>query len=118
MAKKEVNKAIKKARRKGRVRAKVFGTASRPRLNVFRSLKFDYAQLIDDQNGKTLASAKSTEIKTKGTKTELAQKVGELIATKAQKAGINEVVFDKSAYKYHGRIQAIAEGARKGGLKF
>ncbi|MFA5021627.1 MAG: 50S ribosomal protein L18 [Patescibacteria group bacterium] len=119
MAKKEVNKRLKSQRRKGRVRAKISGTTKRPRLSVFRSLKSIYVQLIDDQKSKTLVSAKGTEVKGfKGTKIELAAKVGELIAAKAEKAGIKEVVFDKSSYLYHGRVKAVADGARKGGLKF
>lgn len=105
--------------RKKRVRAKVSGTAARPRLNVFRSLRHISVQLIDDQKGLTVAWAKDTEIKgAKIKKSELAFKVGELIAAKAQKAGISQVVFDKSSYKYHGRVEAVAEGARKGGLIF
>ena len=119
MANKEIVKQQKSIRRKNRIRAKVSGTAKRPRLNIFRSLKHTYVQLIDDKQGKTVASAKDSELKNaKGKRSEVAEKVGELIAKKATKAGIKEVVFDKSSYKYHGRVKAIAEGARKGGLKF
>ena len=119
MANKEKIKRQHKIRRKRRVRAKIFGTAQRPRLNVFRSLKHIYVQLIDDQKEVTLVSAKDIEVKEdKGKKSDVAFKVGELIATRAQKLGIREVVFDKSSYKYHGRVKAMAEGARKGGLKF
>lgn len=106
-------------RRRARVRAKVFGRANRPRLNVFRSLKHLYVQLIDDEKGKTLVSAKDSEIKEKGNKkTDIAFKVGELMAQKAIKAGIKQVVFDRAGYKYHGQVKAVAEGARKGGLNF
>lgn len=119
MAKKEVNKQRHKIRRKARVRAKIFGTAERPRLNIFRSLKHFYTQLIDDEKGVTMATAKDAEIKDKNDKkTDIAFKVGELIAAKAIKLGIKKVVFDKSDYKYHGRVKAAADGARKGGLKF
>lgn len=118
MANKEKAKQQKVAQRKKRVRAKVSGTAERPRMSIFRSLKFTYVQLIDDQKGVTLASAKASEIKNKGNKTESAEKLGELIAKKAAEKNITKVVFDKSSYKYHGRIKAVAEGARKGGLIF
>ncbi|MDX9893142.1 MAG: 50S ribosomal protein L18 [Patescibacteria group bacterium] len=112
------HKQQRKIRRKKRVRAKISGTASKPRLNVFRSLKHLYVQLIDDQAGKTLVAVKDSEIKDQGTKTELAAKVGELLAKKAQAAGIIDVVFDKSSSKYHGRVKAVADGARQAGLKF
>ena len=118
MAKIEIIKRQLKARRKNRVRAKIFGKSAKPRLSVFRSLTHIYVQLIDDTKGKTLASAKDEEIKNaKGKKTDLAFKVGELIAAKALKLGIKEAVFDRSGNKYHGRVKAIAEGARKAGLK-
>ena len=108
-----------KARRKKRVRAKIYGTKKNPRLNVFRSLKHIYAQLIDDDQGLTIAAAKDLEVKgAKGKKTDLAFAVGQLIAAKAVKLGISEVVFDRSSFQYHGRVKAVAEGARKGGLKF
>lgn len=104
-------------RRKKRVRAKIFGTATRPRLSVFRSIGHVYAQLIDDEKGKTLASVRDQEAKAGKTKTEQAQAAGKLLAEKAKKAGISEAVFDKGQNKYHGRIKALAEGAREGGLK-
>jgi large subunit ribosomal protein L18 len=108
-----------RAQRRGRVRAKVVGTPSRPRLTVARSLEHMYAQIIDDQAGKTLVSAHDNELgDAKLTKTEQATKVGELIAQKATKAGITAVVFDRTGLAYHGRIKAIADGARKGGLQF
>jgi len=119
MATKETVKQFIKERRRIRVRAKISGTKARPRLNVFRSLKHVYAQLIDDQARKTLVSASDAELKdSKGKKADKAQKVGELIAQKAAKAGIKEAVFDRAGYKFHGRVKAIAEGARSGGLKF
>jgi len=111
-------KEQKRLRRKARVRVKISGTDSRPRLNIFRSLKHINAQIINDQKGITLASASDTEIKDKAKKSEIAFKVGELIAKKAVEKGVNEIVFDKSSYQYHGRVKSLAEGARKGGLKF
>lgn len=119
MANKQIAKQQREERKKRRVRAKVSGTAAKPRLNVFRSLSHTYAQLIDDENSRTLVFAKDMELKgAKGTKSEIAMQVGELVAKKAVAAGITEVVFDKSHYKFHGRVKAVAEGARKGGLKF
>ncbi|HVW66574.1 MAG TPA: 50S ribosomal protein L18 [Candidatus Peribacteraceae bacterium] len=103
--------------RKRRIRAKVRGTSERPRLSVYRSLHAITAQVIDDAAGKTLAAASTKEAKAK-MNLEGAKKVGELIAKKAKDAGIKAVVFDRNAYKYHGRIKALADGAREGGLKF
>lgn len=103
-------------RRKLRVRKKIFGTIEQPRLTVFRSLRYIYAQLIDDTNGKTLAYANSE--KGKGTKTEKAFEVGKELAKKAVEKGIKEAVFDRNGYQYHGRVQKLADGAREGGLKF
>jgi len=100
------------------IRKKVAGTAGAPRLAVFRSNKGIYAQLIDDLTGTTLASASSVELKEKGTKTDLSVLVGKALAEKAKKAGISEVKFDRGGYLYHGRVKALAEGAREGGLKF
>lgn len=107
-------------KRHARVRAKVTGTALRPRLNVFRSNSNIYAQLIDDVAGVTLVSASSVEKdfgESKGNKEE-ARKVGKLIAERATGKGIDEVVFDRGGYIYHGRVKELAEGAREGGLKF
>ena len=103
-----------------RVRKKISGTAARPRLNVFRSTKHIYAQLIDDVAGVTLASASSMEkgFEGFGGNKEAAKKVGMAIARKAQEKGISEIVFDRSGYIYHGRVKELAEGAREGGLKF
>ena len=106
-----------KARRRGRVRAKISGTAQRPRLSVFRSLTGINAQLIDDVAGKTLLSAKSQEVE-KGNKMDQAKAVGKLIAERAVAKGLSQVVFDKGIYKYHGRVKALADAAREAGLKF
>lgn len=103
--------------RKRRIRARIRGTAERPRLSVYRSLKGMYAQVIDDASGKTLAAASTKEAKAKMT-LEGAKKVGELVAEKAKKAGVSAVVFDRNAYRFHGRVKALAEGAREAGLTF
>jgi large subunit ribosomal protein L18 len=106
-------------RRHRRVRKKVFGTAARPRLSVFRSNRGIFAQLIDDDSGRTLASASWLALKRfKGTKSEQATEVGKLLAKTAKAAGIEEVVFDRSGFLFHGRVKALADGAREGGLKF
>lgn len=106
-----------KARRQARVRAKIFGTAGRPRLSVFRSLKQISAQLIDDQKGVTLLSVSDREAKTGKTKTEKAASLGAVLAEKALAQNIKEVVFDRGAYRFHGRIKALADSAREAGLK-
>ena len=105
------------SRRKKRVRAKISGTKSRPRLSVFRSLKHIYVQLIDDEVGKTIVSASDKEVKTGKTKTEKAEALGKIIAEKALAKGVKQAVFDKGEAKYHGRIKAVADGARNAGLK-
>jgi large subunit ribosomal protein L18 len=106
-------------RRHRRVRSKVEGTAERPRLVVFRSNRGIFAQLVDDSSGKTLASASWTALgATKGSKTEQANAVGMALADAAKKAGIERCVFDRGGYLYHGRVKALAEGAREGGLQF
>lgn len=116
-------KNLRKLRRQQRARSRIFGTAGRPRLSVFRSLKFIYAQMINDKGGRTLISANSKEL-TRPKKREntsriaLAYQLGELIAQKAIDKGIKRVVFDRGSYRYHGRVKALADGARKGGLKF
>ncbi|NCP17093.1 50S ribosomal protein L18 [Candidatus Kuenenbacteria bacterium CG_4_9_14_3_um_filter_39_14] len=107
-----------KKRRQLRTRAKIFGTAKVPRLNVSRSLKHIFLQLIDDQRGKTLASLHSQSLKAKGNKTAIAKLAGLAIAQKAKDKKISRCVFDKGAALYHGRVKAVAEGARQGGLKF
>ena len=109
-----------RSRRVRRARARIFGTGTKPRLAVFRSNKHLYAQLIDDEKGHTLASASSKDgVKpgSKERKTERALLVGGLVAKQALERGIREAVFDRRSYKYHGRVAAVAEGARKGGLK-
>jgi large subunit ribosomal protein L18 len=106
-------------RRHRRVRGKVSGTAERPRLVVFRSNKGIFAQLVDDEAGRTLASASWLDQRSaKGTKTEQAAAVGKALAQAAMNAGIRTCVFDRAGYLYHGRVKALAEGAREGGLKF
>ena len=117
---KKPDKNTARLKRHARVRKKISGTAARPRLNVFRSAKHIYAQLIDDVAGVTLASASSMEkgFEGFGGNKEAAKKVGMAIARKAQEKGISEIVFDRSGYIYHGRVKELAEGAREGGLKF
>lgn len=106
-------------RRRKRIRGKVHGTAERPRLSVFRSNARIYAQVIDDVDGRTLAAAGSVEAGVgDGTKTEEATQVGRLVAERAKAAGIEKVVFDRGGYLYHGRVKALADGAREGGLDF
>ncbi len=107
-------------RRHRRIRRHLVGTAERPRLVVFRSNRGIEAQLVDDLEGKTLASASHLGLKKsfKGTKTEQAAEVGKALAQAAKKAGIETVVFDRGGYLYHGRVKALAEGAREGGLRF
>ncbi len=109
----------RRQRRRHRVRAKISGTAERPRLSVYRSNKGVFAQLIDDVDGKTLAAVNWTESELRELgRTEQAKKAGELLAERAKKAGVERCVFDRSGYRYHGRVKALAEGAREGGLEF
>ncbi|MDD3766353.1 MAG: 50S ribosomal protein L18 [Eubacteriales bacterium] len=118
---KKAGSNVARKRRHLRVRKKIHGTANLPRLNVFRSLKNIYAQIIDDDKGVTIAAASSLDASLKDTyggNKEAARAVGKLIAEKASKAGITEVVFDRGGYLYHGRVKELAEGAREGGLKF
>ena len=117
---KKPDKNTARLKRHARVRNKISGTAARPRLNVFRSAKHIYAQVIDDQVGKTLAAAATNEkdFGAYGGNVEAAKKLGGMIAEMALKAGIENVVFDRGGYLYHGRVKALAEGAREGGLKF
>jgi large subunit ribosomal protein L18 len=110
-------KAKRYKQRKARVRAKVTGTASRPRFSVFKSASHIYGQLIDDDKQKTLVASSDLKIKT-GKKTEKAAKVGEDLAKKALAKKIKKVTFDRNGFIYHGRVKALAEGARKGGLEF
>lgn len=111
-------KQEKRYRRHKCIRAKIFGTARCPRLCVFRSIKHTYAQLIDDEKGKTLIAVNDEKIKEKKKKIDKAKKIGKLIAEQALEKKIKKVVFDRGGYKYHGRVKALAEGAREGGLIF
>lgn len=108
----------KRLHRKKRTTIKTLGTAKRPRVSVFRSNKAIYAQLIDDENGLTLASANSLELKAKEFNIEIAKKTGEILAKKAVELKISEVAFDRSGYRYHGKVKALADGMREGKLKF
>jgi large subunit ribosomal protein L18 len=105
-------------RRHARVRRRVVGTAERPRLAVFRSNKHIYAQVIDDAAGRTLASAGSVTLPDEGDKKDAARRVGGELAKRAKAAGVSSVVFDRGGYQYHGRVKALAEAAREGGLDF
>ncbi|MFP7495368.1 50S ribosomal protein L18 [Terribacillus saccharophilus] len=117
----KVAKNETRKRRHNRVRKSISGTSERPRLNVFRSNKHIYAQLIDDTTGKTLASAstKDASLSLESTSNlEAAQKVGEAVANRAKEAGVTTIVFDRGGYLYHGRVKALADAAREAGLKF
>lgn len=123
MKKAKLKKVALRLKRKMRIRAKIYGTATHPRLSVFRSLNNIYAQIIDDTEGKTLVSAstQSKELKEalkKGSNVDAAKKVGELIAKKAIQNNIKEVAFDRNGYLYHGRVKALADSAREAGLQF
>jgi large subunit ribosomal protein L18 len=115
-----INKSARRLKIRRRVRKSIQGTAERPRLSVYRSNKQIYCQLIDDVNGVTICSTSSTDksIEAKGTSTEVAKLVGKSLADKATAGKIEQVVFDRGGYLYHGRVKALAEGAREGGLKF
>lgn len=117
---KKLDRAKARAKRHQRIRNKISGTPECPRLNVFRSSKHIYAQIIDDLNGVTLCSASSLskDFDANGSNKDGARKVGEMIAQAAKAKGIENVVFDRGGYLYHGRIQELADGAREGGLKF
>jgi large subunit ribosomal protein L18 len=120
-AKRNNKKDYRRLRIKMRIRKVVSGTAERPRLSIFRSNKQIYAQLINDMAGSTIAAASSGEkgiLEKKGTKTDKAKLVGQLIAERAKEHGIEMVVFDRGGYLYHGRVKALADAAREGGLKF
>ena len=112
-----LQKRAHREKRRKRVRRKIAGTPERPRLSVYRSNVNIYAQLIDDDAARTLAAADSREVGEAENRKDAARKVGELIASKAKEAGIEVAVFDRGGNKYHGRIAALAEGAREGGLK-
>ena len=117
---KKFDSNAQRLKRHKRVRAHISGTPARPRLDVFRSAKNIYAQIIDDVNGVTLVSASSLEkdFACEGTKSDAAKQVGMTIAERAKAKGIDTVVFDRGGYLYHGRVKALAEGAREGGLQF
>ena len=122
MAKARTSKGMRKVRH-ARVRKKIHGTTARPRLSVYRSLNHVYVQVIDDEQGKTLAAASSLESAVKGQKngklkTEVAKMVGTLISERAKEKGITTIVFDRGGYLYHGRVKALAEAVREGGLVF
>jgi large subunit ribosomal protein L18 len=109
----------RRLKRRRRVRAKVHGTAERPRISVFRSNRGISAQLVDDDAGRTLAAVNWTEAELRGlSRADQPKRVGELLAQRAKAAGIETAVFDRGGYQYHGRVQALAEGAREGGLAF
>jgi large subunit ribosomal protein L18 len=114
-----LTKPAQRLRRRRRVRAKIRGNAERPRISVFRSNRGIFAQLIDDDTGRTLASVNWTESDLRGLgRMEQAQRAGALLAQRARDAGVESAVFDRGGYKYHGRIKALADGAREGGLTF
>jgi large subunit ribosomal protein L18 len=115
---KPIDTRAARARRHRRIRVSLSGTTQRPRLNVFRSLQHIYAQVIDDTSGTTLVAASTLGAEASGTKTERARSVGKVIAERAREKGINTVVFDRGGYLYHGRIKALADAAREGGLEF
>ncbi|MBK5106726.1 MAG: 50S ribosomal protein L18 [Anaerolineales bacterium] len=120
---KKITRTKARQRRHLRVRKRIYGTADRPRLNVFRSLTEIYAQVINDDEGITIVSASTIDQDLRSevsgnAKTEQAKKVGELLAERAKSAGIEQVVFDRSGYRYIGRVKALADGAREGGLQF
>ena len=113
------NKIFRAEKRQKRIRAKISGSAQTPRLSVHRTNAYVYAQLIDDEKAKTLLGVSEKELgKVSGTKTDKAKALGGLLAKKAGEKKIKKVVFDKGAFKYHGRVKAFAEGAREGGLEF
>ena len=119
----KVNRNLARKRRHARVRKSITGTSARPRLNIYRSLKDIYAQIIDDEAGHTLAAASSIDKELRGkmkgkSKTEQAAIVGEAIASRAKKKGVSQVVFDRGGFRYTGRIKALADSAREGGLEF
>ncbi|MBC6399545.1 MAG: 50S ribosomal protein L18 [Ekhidna sp.] len=113
-----ISKTARRKRIRLGIRRKISGTSERPRVSVFKSNKAIYAQLIDDVGGKTLASASTKEIGKEGLNIAIAKEVGKKLAENAKVAGIKNVIFDRSGYKYHGRVKSLADGAREGGLEF
>ena len=114
---KNSSKQLNRARRHSRVRAKITGTKNRPRVAVFKSNQYIYVQVIDDESGKTLLSIYDIKTK-KGRKSDKASEIGKSLASKMKEKGLAEAVFDRGGFKFHGRIKALAEGLRKGGVKF
>jgi large subunit ribosomal protein L18 len=119
----QYNRRASRARRHDRVRASVTGSPDRPRLNIFRSLMHIYAQVIDDSTGHTLVSASTIDADVRAQmtgkkKAEQAKLVGQIVAQRAKDKGVSKVVFDRGGYRYHGRVKAVADGAREGGLEF
>ena len=114
-----MTKPAQRLKRRRRVRARIHGSAERPRISVFRSNRGIFAQLIDDESGRTIASVNWTEADLRGLKPmEQATRVGAILADRAKAAGVDTAVFDRGGYKYHGRVKALADGAREGGLTF
>ncbi len=114
-------KKLNRQRRHNRVRSRIIGTKERPRVSVFKSNKHIFVQLVDDESRKTLLSSKvisAKKSKIKGSKSDKATEIGKMVAEKAKTAGISKAVFDRGGYKYHGRVKALADGLRAGGLKF
>jgi len=110
------DKKFKRERRRGKIRAKIGGSAKKPRVVVFRSNKYIYVQAVDDRGGRTICSASDLGIGEKGKKTDVAGKVGKMLGEKLSKLGIKKVVFDRAGYKYHGRVKAICEAIRNQGI--
>lgn len=113
-----ISKKQRRVKIHDKIRSKIFGTNEKPRMSIFRSNKQIYVQLIDDLSGNTLVAASSAEVKDKLTKTEMSSLVGKNIAKKAVEKGISNVVFDRGGFLYHGRVKALADAAREGGLNF
>jgi large subunit ribosomal protein L18 len=114
----KITKSKRRLRIRRGIRNKIVGTSERPRLSVFKSNKAVYAQLVDDSNGHTVAAANSIELGTKTNNIDNSKQVGSKLAERAKAAGIESILFDRSGYQYHGKIKALADGAREGGLKF
>ncbi|MBI2064367.1 MAG: 50S ribosomal protein L18 [Candidatus Yanofskybacteria bacterium] len=114
---KNSDKKLNRSRRHRKVRAKISGTSSRPRIAVFKSNQYIYAQVVDDESGKTLLSVSDMEVK-KGKKSEKALKIGETLAARMKEKGLLEAVFDRGGFKFHGRVKSVADGLRNGGIKF
>jgi large subunit ribosomal protein L18 len=118
---KQVNKQVRRSRRRVSIRKRISGTAQQPRLSVYKSLNHMYAQIIDDLSGRTIAAASTTDKSLKSEKTgnsKAAEAVGALLAERARGKGVTAVVFDRAGFRFHGRVKALADAARKGGLKF